>query len=87
MQEQSNQITSKLQLSAAKPRALTDERLLSRGEVQTIFGISQRFLEVAAVKGGGPDFHKIGRNVRYSVADLRAWIEAQRVSSTSEGAA
>ncbi len=67
--------------------SLNEDRLLSRGEVQSIFGISQRFLEVAAVKGGGPVYHKIGRNVRYRVADLRQWIEAQRVHSTSEGAA
>ena len=67
--------------------SLNDDRLLSRGEVQNIFGISQRFLEVAAVKGGGPAYHKIGRNVRYRVADLRQWIKAQRVNSTSEGAA
>lgn len=66
---------------------VNDDRLLSREEVQNIFGISQRFLEVSAVKGGGPAYHKIGRNVRYRVADLRQWIEAQRVNSTSEGAA
>ena len=67
--------------------SLNEDRLLSRGEVQNIFGISQRFLESAAVKGGGPAYCKIGRNVRYRVADLRQWIEAQRVNSTSEGAA
>jgi predicted DNA-binding transcriptional regulator AlpA len=60
------------------------DRLLSRSEVQTTFGLSQRFLEVAAIKGGGPPMVKIGRNVRYLVSDLRDWIEAQRVNSTSE---
>ncbi len=30
-------------------------------------------------KGGGPVFHKIGRRVAYSVADLRAFMAARRV--------
>lgn len=63
---------------------LNPDLLLSRPEVQTIFGLSQRFLEVSAVRGGGPAMVKIGRSVRYRVSDLRNWIEAQRVHSTSE---
>ena len=51
----------------------TDERLLSRAEVHTHFGLTQRFLEVAAVKGNGPPFIKIGRSVRYRCGDVRAW--------------
>lgn len=66
---------------------INDDRLLSRSEVHTIFGLTQRYLEVAAVKGNGPPMIKIGRSVRYRVADLRQWIEGQRVSSTSEGSA
>ncbi|MFA8386642.1 MAG: helix-turn-helix transcriptional regulator [Pelagibaca sp.] len=62
----------------------TDDRLLSRPEVQTYFGLTQRFLEVAAVKGNGPPFIKLGRAVRYRVGDVRAWIEARRVASTSQ---
>ena len=42
-----------------------DDRLLSRPEVHTHFGLTQRFLEVAAVKGNGPPFIKLGRSVRY----------------------
>lgn len=64
-----------------------DDRLLSRGEVHNVFGLTQRYLEVAAVKGNGPPMIKIGRSVRYRVADLRQWIEGQRVDSTSEGGA
>lgn len=62
----------------------TDDRLLSRPEVQTHFGLTQRFLEVSAVKGNGPPFIKLGRAVRYRVGDVRAWIEARRVASTSQ---
>lgn len=63
---------------------LTDDKLLTRAEVQTHFGLSQRFLEIAAVRGDGPPMVKIGRSVRYLVADLRQWIEARRVNSTSQ---
>ena len=62
----------------------TDDRLLSRPEVQTHFGLTQRFLEVSAVRGNGPPFIKLGRSVRYRVGDVRAWIEARRVASTSQ---
>ncbi len=60
------------------------DRLLTREEVQTSFGISKRWLEIAAVRGDGPVFIKIGRRVRYRVGDLRAWIAAQSRSSTSD---
>jgi predicted DNA-binding transcriptional regulator AlpA len=62
----------------------TDDRLLSRAEVEVSFGLTRRFLEVSAVRGDGPPMVKIGRSVRYRVSDLRGWIEAHRVNSTSE---
>jgi predicted DNA-binding transcriptional regulator AlpA len=65
-------------------QTLTGERLMTRAEVQTHFGLTQRFLEVSAVRGDGPPMVKIGRSVRYRVADLRDWIAARRVNSTSE---
>ncbi|RYG87178.1 MAG: DNA-binding protein [Alphaproteobacteria bacterium] len=37
--------------------------------------------------GGGPRFLKLGRAVRYSEADLEAWLSARVVGSTSERAA
>ncbi len=63
---------------------LSGERLLTRAEVVAVFGLAQRFLEVAAVAGNGPPMIKINRSVRYRVADLRAWIDARRVNSTSD---
>lgn len=59
--------------------SLNPDRLLTRSEVHTTFGLTQRYLEVAAVRGGGPPMVKIGRAVRYRVADLRDWIDARRV--------
>ena len=64
--------------------ALAPDRLLSRAEVEVSFGLSRRFLEVSAVRGDGPPMVKIGRSVRYRAGDVRAWIEARRVTSTSQ---
>lgn len=58
-----------------------DDRLLSRTEVQESFGIPKRFLELAAMRGEGPRIVRVGRLVRYRVADLKSWI----LSNTSGG--
>ena len=63
-----------------------DDRLLTRSEVHTHFGLTQRYLEVAAVRGDGPPMIKIGRSVRYRTGDLREWIKSHQVKSTSEAA-
>ncbi|HTP30019.1 MAG TPA: helix-turn-helix domain-containing protein [Anaeromyxobacteraceae bacterium] len=34
-------------------------------------------------KGGGPPFYKLGKAVRYDIAEVRAWIRAHRIASTS----
>jgi predicted DNA-binding transcriptional regulator AlpA len=65
-------------------KPVQSDRLLSRAEVEVNFGLSRRFLEVSAVRGDGPPMVKIGRSVRYRVGDLREWIEARRVTSTSQ---
>lgn len=62
----------------------TDEMLLGREQVEIHFGLTRRWLEVRAVKGGGPQMVKLGRAVRYRAGDVRNRIDAQRVSSTSE---
>jgi len=64
---------------------LSLERLLTRDEVEAVFGISRRYLEVSAVRGDGPPMIRVGsRMVRYRVGDLREWLDARRVSSTSD---
>ncbi len=64
---------------------LSPDRLLSRNEVEALFGISRRYLEVSAVRGDGPSMIRVGaRMVRYRVRDLRDWIDANRVTSTSD---
>ena len=36
--------------------------------------------------GGGPEFIKAGRKVLYRRGDLAAWLDARRVSNTTEAA-
>ncbi len=55
-----------------------DERLLSRAEVEELFGISKRFLESRAGSAKGPRIVRVGRLVRYKLADIHAWIEENR---------
>ena len=33
-------------------------------------------------RGGGPPFHKLGRKIVYSRADLDAWLRVRRVRNT-----
>lgn len=63
---------------------LNPDRLLSRTEVEAAFGIRKRFLEIAAGKGNGPAFIKMGRRTLYRVADLQAWIAANRYDNTTQ---
>lgn len=64
---------------------LSPERLLTRKEVEQVFGYpSKRFLELAALRGDGPVMVRIGRSVRYRVSDLRSWIASHQVASTSD---
>ena len=64
---------------------INPDRLLNRDEVEAQFGITRRYLEVAAVRGDGPPMIRVGRRmVRYGVRDLREWIDRNRVASTSD---
>ncbi len=59
-------------------------KLLSRNEVEAEWGISRRFLEIAAVRGDGPRMVRVGRLIKYRPEDIEAWVEVRTVSSTSE---
>lgn len=67
-------------------RSWLPHRLLSRDEVEATYGIAKRFLELAACKGGGPVFVKVGRLTRYRVQDIEDWIAERRYTSTSDAA-
>lgn len=47
-------------------------------------GVSKSFLEKLRLSGGGPLYAKLGKVVIYDRADLDAWANARKRSSTSE---
>lgn len=75
--------------NAAAP--VTAPRLLTTREAAALVGLSPRTFEGFRVRGDGPPFRKLGRGVkaqvRYLEADVLAWIEAARRTSTSDNPA
>jgi excisionase family DNA binding protein len=59
---------------------------LTTREAAHYLSLSFRTLEKMRLTGNGPRFRKHGRYVRYHIADLDAWSEGRRQSSTSDGA-
>lgn len=62
----------------SEAQRLNPQKLLFRDEVEALFGISKRFLELAVRKCNGPIFVKVGRLTRYRVRDVEAWITKNR---------
>ncbi|MGM0583463.1 MAG: helix-turn-helix transcriptional regulator [Pseudomonadota bacterium] len=60
--------------------AASGKALLSRDDIEWEYGLTRRFLEIAAHRGDGPPFIKISRRcVRYRRTDLEAWLAARTV--------
>lgn len=55
-----------------------EREYLSAEEAAGFLGLSKQQLDIHRMNGGGPAFHKVGRRVLYSVADLRAWMAGHR---------
>jgi predicted DNA-binding transcriptional regulator AlpA len=56
------------------------EELLSREEIEAEYGLTRRYLEVAAWRGDGPPLVKLGRRtVRYRRADILEFIASKTV--------
>ncbi len=59
--------------------------LLSRDQIQEQYGLSRRWLELAALNGGGPPMVKIStRMVRYQRGAFEEWLTSRTVASTSQ---
>lgn len=71
-------------MAGSKVKQVEDNLLLSRIEVQDQFGISVRLLQDLASRGQGPSLVRLGRLVRYRVADIESWILSQRVDPTGD---
>lgn len=55
-------------------------------EAARVLRISHRTLEDWRLKGNGPKFQKVGRLVRYSLAELSAFTSRPAFSNTAEAA-
>lgn len=86
----SNSETKKNLEFKAKGEATTNKQvaqthLLNRDKIQAEYGLSRRWLELAALKGNGPAYVKIGsRTVLYRREELERWLEERKVRSTSD---
>lgn len=47
---------------------------LRTAEAAIYCGFSRQFFEIARLKGTGPNFHKVGRAVRYRRSSLDHWM-------------
>lgn len=59
--------------------------LLSQKQVAEAYpGFSERKLERLRMVGGGPRYIKIGRVVKYRLADVEAWLADHAFENTAE---
>ncbi|NLV29652.1 MAG: helix-turn-helix domain-containing protein [Acidobacteria bacterium] len=52
---------------------------LTETEASIYIGMSRPWMRLARMKRQGPSFLKIGRAIRYDVADLDQWLDSHRV--------
>ena len=69
---------------AADASSPTSDRLLTETQAADFLSVTIRALQAWRQRGGGPRFAKIGRLVRYRMADLTAWLDANTRSHTSD---
>lgn len=62
----------------------SEPELLTNAEAAAFVRLSPRTLEKFRVLGGGPRYKKLGARVRYSVEDLRAWLDSRTFEMTSD---
>lgn len=69
--------------SARAADAKNRSPFLSTPQAAHYVSLSRRTLEKMRSSGGGPEYRKHGRYVRYHIDDLDAWSDARRKHSTS----
>jgi hypothetical protein len=63
----------------------TDPLLVSESRAAALIAAAPKTLERWRSTGDGPPFVRAGpRMIRYALADLQAWIEAQRAESLAD---
>jgi len=66
------------------PAAVPQPVYLTPEQAGEILSLSPRTLEKLRSNGGGPNFRKLGRRIRYTRADVDAWANSRSFSSTSD---
>ena len=66
-----------------KIRALGAPGHLHEHQIAGLLNLSVRTVQRWRQEGGGPDFYKFGRAVRYDVQVVKSWIESRARTSTS----
>lgn len=61
-----------------------NDQLLTTAEAAKWLSVTVSYLEKMRVIGGGPEFVKLGRSVRYEPAALATWVDSARRRSTSD---
>ena len=57
---------------------------LSNEQAAVFLNISPRTLEWYRLVGGGPQYRKFGRLIRYAIDDLQTWASMRTCNSTSD---
>lgn len=65
---------------------MTTPEYLDEHEVAALTGMSARYFAELRRKGGGPEFVRFGRAVRYHRDVVRAWAANRARKSTSQAA-
>ena len=59
-------------------------QLMDEKQAAALLNVSVKTLQARRSRGGGPRFVKLGRSVRYAMADLEAFVLAAVRTSTSD---
>lgn len=65
-------------------RSAADGPFLTTRETARFLKLRSNTLEKMRVYGGGPQYRKHGRRVRYHIDDLIAWSDLRRKDSTAD---
>ncbi|WP_423415665.1 helix-turn-helix domain-containing protein [Hyphomicrobium sp. B1] len=60
------------------------EHFLTPDQAAALIGLSPRTMARFRLSGTGPRYSRVGRRVRYTRADINAWVESRKFGSTSE---
>ncbi len=71
---------------AAVAPPLNPDAYLNDPQTADLLGVSPGWLRQLRLRGGGPQYAKLGRAVRYRVGDILAWANSHVRHSTSEAA-